>query len=113
MTRLPLWLRLMGVPLCVAIVWAMTDERGWVMGIVAGLVYVPLAISMLVWDRFSGWAKAHPLLESLVQLPIVFVALALITAMPLWVCAVVGLTLGALLVGLSAYMRHRRIVRSS
>ncbi|MBO3746801.1 hypothetical protein J5X84_12050 [Streptosporangiaceae bacterium NEAU-GS5] len=107
--RLPLWIRLLGIPLCVAVVWSMTEERGWIMGVVAGVVYVPFAIGMLWWGRMTAWAGEHPVLDSLIQLPVVFVGLALITSMPLWLCAVIGFSLGAALVALSAYVRRLRV----
>jgi hypothetical protein len=111
--RLPLVVRLLGVPVAAIVVYAMIDQRGIAMGVVAAVVYVPLALSMLAWDRTSAWGRAHPFLDSLIQLPVVFVGLALVTSLPLWVCAAVGLTLGALLVAFAAYLRRRRVSAAS
>ena len=79
-TRRPrLWLRLLGVPVAAMVTMSMIDVRGVAMGVVTGLVYGLLAIGMLMWEPMVSWSRRHPFLDTLMIIPVQFLAVAYFT----------------------------------
>jgi hypothetical protein len=70
----------------------LAGRRGWVVGVVAailyGLIAVPPAIS---WTRSVAWSRRHPLTDGAALGPLAFLLLAYVTRWPLWVCVLLGL----------------------
>ncbi|MEU7003791.1 hypothetical protein [Nonomuraea sp. NPDC046570] len=105
-SRPPLWLRLLAFPVALLASLAVAGERGLVMGLAAGTLYGLQATSLLIWDRMVAWSDAHPYLDDLVILPILFFTLATFTDMPLLYCALASL-IGTPLVFLRGYLTRR------
>ncbi|GES01613.1 hypothetical protein Acor_36770 [Acrocarpospora corrugata] len=104
---LPLWFRLLGLPIAVAITYGMYQARGLPMAIVAGAVYGGLALALLWWKQTLAWSAAHPLLDSLAAAPVMFVSLATLTDLPLLLCGIGAVAVASVLV-LVNYRRLRR-----
>jgi hypothetical protein len=80
-----------------------------VVGVVAVAVAVYGLISLsclLAWERVAVWSKRHPLLDSSLVVPLLFLALAYITRIPTVFCLLIALGVGPLLVA-PAYLYRR------
>lgn len=109
----PLWLRLFGVVAFTAAAAALGVRRGVAVGFVAAVVYGFIALPAAVaWERTVAWSKQHPLLDSLVIIPLLSLALAYRAHLSIGLCVVVAVLAGGLLVGLSAVLRRRRRSRT-
>ncbi len=105
----PLWFRLLGVVALTAAAASLGVKRGLVVGIISGVVYGSIALSTAAaWQRATAWSKQHPLLDSLIIVPLLFLAVANLTTLSLGLCLGIAAVAGALLVGLSAVLRRRR-----
>jgi hypothetical protein len=75
----------------------------------AAVVYGSIALAtLLAWERTTAWSKRHPLLDSLIIVPVLFLAIAYVTSLSTGLCVLIALLAGLLLVGLSAVLRGRR-----
>ena len=75
----------------------------------AAVVYGSIALAtLLAWERTTAWSKRHPLLDSLIIVPLLFLAIAYVTSLSIGLCVLIALLAGLLLVGLSAVLRGRR-----
>ena len=109
----PLWFRLIGAVLFIALPAGLWVKRGVAVGLVAAIVYGFIALStLLAWQQISAWSKRHPLLDGLIVVPLLFLAVAYLTHLSTGVCVLIAVLAGAPLVGLSAARRHRRIRRT-
>ena len=83
------------------------ERRGAVAGLVVLAVY-GLAFAVVVFrhEASLSWSKAHPILDSALVAPLVFLALALLTGLELALCALTGL--GAWFLLLPLVLRRRR-----
>lgn len=109
----PLWFRLLGVAALTAAAAALGVRRGVAVGIIAAVVYGSIALSTAAaWQRTAAWSKRHPLLDSLLIVPLLFLAVAYLTNLSIGLCVVIAALAGALLVGLSAVLRRRRSSRT-
>jgi hypothetical protein len=106
--RPPAWLSLLLIPIAVSMAFFLTEKHGIVIGVLAGLVYGALGIVPLAMNRVSSWSKAHPLLDSLIFLPLLFFALAYLTPLSLILCLVITTAAGVPWLFLAAYTRRRR-----
>ncbi len=108
----PTWFRLVGVLFAVLfgipVAVSLADKRGAIVGTVAGVVYGLPGLYLLAWQRMAGWSTRHRLLDSLLVVPLLFLALAYLTKLSDGVCLLIALLGGLPLVGLGAALRHRR-----
>ncbi|GIH90732.1 hypothetical protein ACFFMN_26750 [Planobispora siamensis] len=103
----PIWLRALGIPIALLATLQMSDERGPLMGVLAGVVYGSLAIGLLAWDRFMVWGREHPLLDTLSFGPVMFLVLATLTPLSPMVCAAAAAGATVLFVVLKHLQRRR------
>jgi hypothetical protein len=95
---------LLGVLLTVG-VW---DRRGTVAGFVALAVScIVFAVGAFKHQAVVSWSNAHPILDSALLAPLVFLALASLTDLTLALCAVIGLAAWLLLLPLVLRRRER------
>lgn len=92
----------------VILVIALTAKRGWAVGAVAALVCGGMFFAALRWDRLLRWSAKHPVLDSALFGPLLFLALAYITNLPTATCFAIALAGGAAFMGLTAVLRSRR-----
>lgn len=87
----PVWMRLVAVPLFALVALGLASRRGWVVGVIAGVVYGVIALCFaVVPDGTAAWSRRHPILDGAVLGPLVFLALAYIAPWPLWLCLAIG-----------------------
>ncbi|MCM0674033.1 hypothetical protein NCC78_04855 [Micromonospora phytophila] len=100
-----------GVFISLAIAWRFTQERGVVVGVVTGLVYLVLLLAMAVSPRrVVEWSARHDVADATLFVPLAFFALLLLRPLPPWGAALIALGLGAMFVPL-AVRRRRRLSR--
>ncbi len=105
----PIWFRLLGALAVAAAAAGLEVKRGATVGIIAAVVYGSMALStLLAWERTSAWSKQHPLLDSLIVVPLLFLAIAYLTDLSIALCLIIGVLGGLLLAGISAVLRRRR-----
>ena len=106
-TRPPAWFRLIGFLVLMAVAAGLFAKRGVAVGTAAVIVYGLLTVPVLLrWDQVTAWSKRHPLLDSLVIIPTLFLALAYITRLSIVICVLIALGAGSLLVAF-AFVRRR------
>ncbi len=105
----PTWFRLLGFLLLIAVAAGLAVKRGAVVGTVAAVVYGWVGLTtLLAWQRTTHWSKRHPLLDSLLVVPLLFLAIAYITKLSTGICLLIALLAGLVVVGVSAALRHVR-----
>jgi hypothetical protein len=105
----PTWFRLLSALALTAVAAGLATKRGATVGIIAAVVYGSIALAtLLAWERTTAWSKRHPLLDSLIIVPLLFLAIAYVTSLSIGLCVLIALLAGLLLVGLSAVLRGRR-----
>ncbi|WP_248962916.1 hypothetical protein [Sphaerisporangium perillae] len=105
--RPSVWLGLLLIPIDIYLTIALTEKHGLAVGILAGVVYGSLTLVSLAYNRVVAWSKAHPLLDSLILLPLVFLALAYLTPLSLVMCAVITAACGVPWLALTTFARRR------
>lgn len=84
--------------------------RGPLVGSIALLVLPALfGVSALAPRRAQRWWRRHPILDGLLVVPLAFLAMAVVLRLSLWVCLVVVLLTGVVMVPLA--VRSRRSQR--
>jgi hypothetical protein len=112
-SRPPVWFRLIGCLGLTAAAAGLFAKRGVVVGVVAVVVYGLLSLSyLLAWERVRDWSKRHPLLDSLVIVPLLFLALTYGTRLSTVICVLIAAIAGPLLAA-PAYARRRARQRNS
>ncbi|GAA3791402.1 hypothetical protein GCM10022226_07990 [Sphaerisporangium flaviroseum] len=106
--RPPTWVSLLLFPIAVLLAFAITEKRGIVLGVLAGVVYGSLAVAGLALDRVSAWSKAHPVLDSIIMPPLLFFALAYLTPLSLIICLAITAAAAVPWFVLSTLVRRRR-----
>lgn len=110
----PTWFRLLGCLVLIAVAAGVAVKRGAVVGALAAVVYGWIGLStLLAWQRTANWEKRHPLLDSLLVVPLLFFAIAYITNLSTGICLLIALLAGLVLVGLGAARRHVRHRRNA
>jgi len=82
--------------------------RGPLVGGIALLVFTLLGVSALAPRRVQVWWRRHPILDSSMVVPLMFLALAVVLRLSLWVCLVVALLTGSVMVPVATRSRPRR-----
>ncbi len=104
-----LWQKVALVLLAVSASSGLAIKRGWAVGAAAALVYGALAItSILSWERLKAWSSEHPVLDSALFGPLLFLALAYITSLPTATCILIALVAAAAFAGLTILLRARK-----
>lgn len=98
----PPWWLLVFAPLCWLLIAALVlQQRGWVVGLLAFVLLAPVGMPI---PGLLRWVRRHRRLEGAYLGPLTFSGVAIVTDVPLWVCASAGLT-AALLVLFLGTMR--------
>jgi hypothetical protein len=112
-SRPPVWFRLIGCLGVTAAAAGLFAKRGAVVGVIAVVVYGLLSFScLLAWERVRDWSRRHPLLDSLIIVPLLFLALAYVTRLSTVICGLIALIAGPLLAA-PAFARRRARQRNS
>lgn len=97
-TQPPLWVRLGEAGVLILLSVDLAFKRGPVVGAMAAVVYGAMALSVIfAWDHMVAWPRRHPHLDNLLFFPLAFLALALITNLVAYLCALIALGLGLVL----------------
>jgi hypothetical protein len=85
----------------------MEDRRGWPMALFALAVYGYVLLSVSL-DYEGTVARSHrcPVADSALVIPLAFIALAYLTDLTLWVCALISLALWVVTLPLAMRRRH-------
>jgi hypothetical protein len=87
----PLWMRLLYVPAFGLAALFIGDRRGWVVGVIAAIVYGGIGLAgALAPGGLMRWSGAHPVLDNAFLGPFLFLALAYLTHVSVWWCAIAG-----------------------
>lgn len=107
----PWYFRLLFVPVFALMAFGVAGRRGWVAGMVAAIVYGGMGLAMaLAPGGVVAWSRRHPRMDGAFLGPLLFLALAYLTHLSVWICSacgVVGIGIGA---GLGV-RRERRLAR--
>lgn len=97
----PRWVRLVAVPVFALLVLGLASKRGWLVGVIAAIVYGAIALPVAVTPGgLVAWSRRHPVVDGSMMGPLLFLALSYLTSWPIWTCLLVGLVgvlLGAIL----------------
>ncbi len=105
----PTWFRLLGFLIMLVAIVEIFFKRGIAVGIVAAVVYGHLALlALLRWERMKIWSKHHPVLDSLLVVPLIFLAVAYISKIPTLICLLIAIPGGLLFIGINWARRSRR-----
>jgi hypothetical protein len=80
--------------------------RGPMVGSIALLVFAVVGVSALTPLRAQRWSWRHPVLDGVLVAPLAILALAVVLRLSLWVCLVVAVFTGVVMVPLA--VRSRR-----
>jgi hypothetical protein len=72
-----------------------------------------VAVSTGRREQLARWSGRHRMLDSLFIVPLVFLALGLLTPLPLWSCVLGGAVAGAVFAPFAARRRRRLALRPS
>jgi hypothetical protein len=87
----PLWMRLLYVPAFGLAALFIGERRGWVVGVIAAIVYGGIGLAgALAPGGLMRWSRAHPVLDNAFLGPFLFLALAYLTHVSVWWCAIAG-----------------------
>lgn len=105
----PWYFRLLFVPVFALVAFGVAGRRGWIVGAIAAIVYGGIGLAMAVAPGgVVAWSRRHPRLDSAVFGPLLFLALAYLTPMSIWICALLGVA-GVGLGVLMGIRRERRL----
>ncbi|MEV6971787.1 hypothetical protein AB0M47_42485 [Hamadaea sp. NPDC051192] len=92
-----------------AISYAAGSQRGWLMGVVAGLFYGGLFLWSVLWPaRARAWSAEHLVVDAALIVPLTFFALAALgTKTSLVKIAVIALVVGAVTIPIKVWQRRR------
>jgi hypothetical protein len=100
----PVWMRLLYVPAFGLAALGIGERRGWIVGAIAAIVYGGLGLACALAPRgLMRWSRAHPVLDNAFLGPFLFLALAYLTHLSVWWCAVAGVlgSVGGIALGAS------------
>jgi hypothetical protein len=98
----PIWMRLLYVPMFALVALMTGERRGWVVGIVAAVVYGGMGLAVAITPGGTvRWSRAHPKADNAVLGPLLFLALAYLTRVSVWWCLAAGVlgSLGGIALG--------------
>ena len=99
----PSWMRWAYVPLAALMAFAAMQQRGWLIGIVAAVMFVGGGLTMALNPGGAiSWSRNHPKSDGAILGPLLFLALAVVTSLSLWWCllgGMLGVVLGAAMGG--------------
>jgi hypothetical protein len=105
--------RVLLVALAVGLPIALWDRRGAAIGVLAFAVYGPLfLLGAFAPNRVAAPSRRHVALDAAIGIPLCFLAVAYVTDLALWACALIGVAIGALLIAVAVIRRDRRAPRS-
>ncbi|MGW4644622.1 hypothetical protein ACWEN6_39360 [Sphaerisporangium sp. NPDC004334] len=104
----PWWLGLLLVPVDVYLAISLAEKHGLAVGVLAAVVYGALTFVPLFFEEVTAWSRAHPVLDGLVLVPLVFLALAYLTPLSLAMCAAVTAACGLPWPVVVTVLRRRR-----
>jgi len=84
------------------------QARGPLVGGIELLGFTLAGVSALAPRRVQRWWWRHPILDSALMVPLMFVALAVILRLSLWVCLVVALLTGVVMAPVAVRSRRRQ-----
>jgi di/tricarboxylate transporter len=91
--------KVVAVVLAVALPLALWDKRGAAVGVVAFLVYGGVfLVGTFNHSGLVAWSRRHVALDASLMAPFAFFALAYLTTLPLWLCVLIALAVGAMFV---------------
>lgn len=100
------WQKVVAVVMAVALPLALWDKRGALVGVLAFLVYGGVFLTAAFNHGASlAWSRRHVALDGAFIVPIAFLALAYLTTLSLWLCALIALAAGAVLVSVAVWRR--------
>lgn len=103
----PLWMKLILVVPGVQITLVLYDRRGIALAVLGAALWSGFLVLALRGSRgASAWSRAHPAMDAAMTVPIVFVALAYLTRLELWWCALIGVALWLVVVVLGRWRRR-------
>jgi hypothetical protein len=82
--------------------------RGPLVASIALLVLTVFGVSALAPRRVQRWSRRHPILDGSLVVPLAFLALAVVLRLSLWVCLVVAILTGVVMVPLAVWSRPQR-----
>ncbi len=98
-TNPPMWMRCAYVPIFAGMAFAVIQRRGWVIGVVAAVVYGGIGLAVAINPTgVVAWSRSHPKTDGAIFGPLLFLALAYLTHLSLWWCLLsgaLGVALGA------------------
>lgn len=109
----PVWMRLLHVPAFGLAALFIGERRGWVVGAVAAIVYGGIGlVGALAPGGLVRWSTAYPAVDNAFLGPLLFLALAYLTHVPVWWCAVAGVlgSVGGVTLGAA---RRRTLARGN
>ncbi|MFC4592119.1 hypothetical protein [Sphaerisporangium corydalis] len=106
--RPPKWFSLLLIPIYGMVAVDLARERGPVVGIAAGVLYGLLIVVGLTLKWWTSWAQVHPRLDSLVIVPLIFVALAYLTSLSLLTCGIITAAISVPVLAVSVLTRRPR-----
>jgi hypothetical protein len=102
-----MWVRVVLVPLVASLILAVISKRGWLIGVVALIVYGGVGLGMAIAPKtVVAWERRHPVIDGMIFGPLVFLAVAYVTSWSLWVCLLLGVA--GVLVGAAQGIRRAR-----
>lgn len=105
----PWYLRLVYPLLFAGMALGVAARRGWVVGSIAAVVYGGLGLAMaLAPGGVVDWSRRHPRADGAFFGPLLFLGLAYLTSLSIWICAVAGIA-GVGFGVLMGIRRERRI----
>ena len=105
----PSWMRWAYVPISALVAVAAMQQRGWLFGTVAAVMFVGGGLAMaLNPGGVINWSRDHPKSDGAILGPLLFFALAVVTSLSLWWCLLGGM-LGAVL-GIAMGERRGRLL---
>lgn len=103
------WQQVLAVVLAILLPVALWDKRGAAVGIVALFVYGGVSLlAAFKHDDVLAWSRRHPALDSLMIVPLAFLALAYLTDLGLGLCAAISVAAGLMLVSVAGWRRRAR-----
>jgi hypothetical protein len=102
-------MKLAAMVLAIAVSLGLWDKRGAVVGAVALLVYGGIVLTaMFNHSGTLAWSRRHVALDASFVVPLTFLALAYLTALPLGVCVLIAAAMGAVLVAVAVWRARRQ-----
>jgi hypothetical protein len=100
-------LRVAFLPTAGLMAFGVTQHRGWVLGLVAAVVYGAMGLAVAVNPgRVTRWSREHPEVDGAILGPLVLLALAVLTSWSVWWCLLIAG--GSMILGASLGRRRRK-----